>query len=222
MNKYNDARLNMFDAVISYCNNNTDSIVAVPAFQTAFTDFETLVGQIHDTVKLQANVITGITASKQQLRIALCQQVADLAATVSAFAINTNDLELKDQVAFSFWELRRLTAEMLVPTCSNIYDVINTNIKALKTYGITTDTLTDLQTAMDDYQEVLSSPRNAVSQRAVHSGTLNNLFKQAIGILKSQMDKVAIQFKSSDEDFYTTYKKNRAIVGPGVAKAVSS
>ncbi len=192
MNKVNDSRLAMYDAVIAYCNNNTDAVATVPAFQNALTDFQTLVEQIHDTVKLQSNVITGVTAERQQLRIALCQQAADLAAIVSAFAISTNDLELKDQVAFSFRELRRLTAEMLVPRCSNMYDAINANIKALKTYGITTDSLTDFQTAMDDYEAVVSSPRNAVSQRVAHSNALTVLFKQANGILRTQMDKVAI------------------------------
>jgi len=110
---------------------------------------------------------------------------------------------------------------MLVPTCSNMYDAINTNIKALKTYGITTDTLAEFQTAMDDYEEKIASPRNAVSQRAAHRSTLTILFLQANGILRSQMDKVAIQFQTSDEDFYVAYKTNRAIVGPSAPTPVA-
>jgi hypothetical protein len=82
--------------------------------------------------------------------------------------------------------------------------------------------LSDLQTAIDDYQQKLTSPRNAVTQRAARGAALNNLFKQANDILRSQLDKVAVQFKSSAEDFFVVYKKNRAIVGTNVGKAVAS
>jgi hypothetical protein len=75
---------------------------------------------------------------------------------------------------------------------------------------------------MDDYEEKIASPRNAVNQRKAHRGTLNILFRQANGILRGQMDKVAIQFKTLDEPFYTAYKTNRAVVSAAVAKAVAN
>jgi len=222
MNKVNVSRLTMYDTVIAYCNNNADTVATVPAFQTAFTAFETTVGDIHDTVQLEANIISGITTDKSQLKATLCQQAADNCAVIFAYASTTNNNELKEQVSFSFWDLKRLTDEMLIPTCSNIYNGLNDNSKALKTFGITAGNISDLQTAIDDYQAILVSPRNAVTQRSAHGTALGNLFKQANDILKSQLDKVAVQFKSTAETFFVAYKKNRAVVGPGVAKAVAN
>ena len=222
MNKQNESKLNMYDAVIAYCNNNSDTVATLPAFQTAFSAFETTVGEIHNTVQLEAGIISGIAADKNQLRIALCQQASDLCAVIFAFASSTNNNEIKEQVNYSFSELKRITAEMLVPVCSNIYDVLNANIKALKAYGITADNLSDFQTAMDSYEEKISSPRNAVSQRAAYGATLRNLFKQANGTLRDQLDKMAVQFKTSAEDFFIAYKRNRAIIRPGAPKAAGN
>ncbi len=217
MNKQKESILNMYDALITFCNNNADTVATVPAFETAFTAFETTVGEIHDTVQMQVSIISGITDAKNLLRKSLCEQAADLCAIIFAFASSTNDVELKAQGNFSISDFKRLSDEMLVPACSNIYNTVNDNIKSLKTYGVTADALTDFQTAIDDYKEKLSSPRNAVTQRAAHSTALNNLFVQANDILKSQMDKVAFQFKATAEGFYVAYKNNRNIVSPGTS-----
>ncbi len=111
---------------------------------------------------------------------------------------------------------------MLIPACSNIYNALNDNSKVLKTFGITAGNISDLQTAIDDYQAILVSPRNAITQRSAHGAAISNLFKQANDILKNQLDKMAVQFKTTAETFFVAYKKNRAIVGPGAVKAVSN
>ena len=92
----------------------------------------------------------------------------------------------------------------------------------LKAYGITADNISDFQTAIDITRKKLSSPRNAISQRSAYGATISNLFKQANGILKNQLDKMAVQFKTTAENFFIAYKRNRAIVGPGAVKAAGN
>jgi hypothetical protein len=222
MNKVNVSRLTMYDAVVAFCNNNADTVATVPAFQTALTNFETTVSEIHDTVQMEANIISGIATDKSQLKANLCQQASDLCSIIFAYASTTSNNQLKEQVSFSFWDLKRLTDEMLIPTCSNIYNALNDNIKALKTFGITANNVSDLQSAIDDYQAVLVSPRNAITQRSAHSAVISNLFKQANDILKNQLDKMVVQFKTTAETFFVAYKKNRAIVSRGAVKAVAN
>jgi len=217
MTKKLESRLNMYDAVITYCTGNAATVASVAAFQTAFTAFQTTVGQIHDTAQMEVAIISGITTDKSQLRVALCEQATYLSAIVFAFASGTNNNQLKEQASLSLSEFKRLTDEMLVPTCANIHDALNTNITALASYGITAATVTGFQTAIDNYQAKIATPRNAINQRAAHSADLDNLFKQANSILKNQMDKVAFQFKITAESFYNAYKNNRNIVNPGTS-----
>jgi len=183
MNKLNESKLNMYDAVISYCNNNTATVASLPAFQTAFTALQTIVGQIRNTVQMEAGIISGIAMDKSQLRVTLCGLAADICAIIFGFASTTNNNELKEKVNFSMTELKRLSDEMLVPTCSNIHDVLNANVAALANYGITAEVASNFQTAMDVYQAKIASPRNAISQRSGYKATLDNLFAQANIIL---------------------------------------
>lgn len=215
MNKIKEARLNMYDAVITYCSNNTPIVNTVSAFQTALTDFQATVDNIYSTAQLEVDVITGITADKAQLRETLCQQAADLGSVVFAFASSSDNNELKQKANFTVSDLRRLKDGLLSLTCTNIRDAAKANLPALATFDITPATLNDFSTVIDNYDNKISSPRVAVSQRSAYSKTLTNLFKQADSILKSQMDKVAVRFKAANEEFYNAYKNNRIIIDPG-------
>jgi hypothetical protein len=215
MDRKQEARLNMFDAVTSFCTTNATSVASVAAFQTAFTSFQTVVAQIHDTAQMEAAIISGIAADKSQLRLALCEQAISLSAALYAFASAANNNQLKNQASVSPTEFKRFNDERLVPTCANVYDALNANIAGLAPYGITAAMVTNFQNAMDVYQAKIASPRNAVSMRSAHLATLDTLFKLANAILKDQMDKMALQVKTTDGAFYVAYKSNRSIVDPG-------
>jgi hypothetical protein len=215
MTKTNLSRLNMYNAVIAYCNSNSTTVATVPSFQTALTALVTIVNQIHDTLQMQDNVITGITTDKRAMRAALCKQASNLGGVITAFATTTNNNELKEQVNFPVSELNRLKDEVLIARCSNIYDALNANVSALANSGVTAATVTAFETAIDAYNAKIATPRNAVSLRSAHAKSLTELFREANGILKMQMDKLAIQFIPTAGSFYTAYKNNRAIVGPG-------
>lgn len=215
MNRRQESRLSMFDAMISFCTTNATTIATVAAFQTAFTAFQAAVTQIHNTAQMEAAIISGVAADKSQVRLALCEQATTLSAALFAFASATNNNQLKNQASVSPSEFKRFNDEKLVPTCANIHDALNANIAALEPYGVTAAMVTNFQTAIDVYQSKIASPRNAVSQRAAHLVTLENLFKLATTILKTQMDKMALQIKATDAPFYVAYKSNRSIVDPG-------
>jgi len=215
MDRKQESRLNMFDAVTSFCTTNATTVASVAAFQTAFTAFQTVVGQIHETAQMEAAIISGITADKSQLRLALCEQATNLSAALFAFASATNNNQIKNQASVSPTEFKRFNDEKLVPTCANVRDALNANITALAPYGVTAAMVTNFQSAMDAYQSKIASPRNAVSQRSAHIVTLDSLFKQASVILNDQMDKMALQVKATDTAFYVAYKSNRSIVNPG-------
>ena len=217
MNKVKEARLNMFDAVIAYCNNNAATVASIPAFQSAFTNFQNAVSGIHLTAQQEADVIIGITADKAQLRLNLCKQTAELAAVVFAFASSSSNNELKEKVNFSFSNLKRLKDKSLIAACTNIRDSAQANLAGLAPYGVTATSITDFQNAIDAYAAKTSSPRNAVSQRSYYKQSLNDLFSQASNILRTQLDKMIVQFKATNESFYQVYKNNRMIVEPATS-----
>jgi len=177
MDKTKEARLSMYDAVIAYCNNNPAPVASIPAFQSAFTDFQTAVSGIHTTAHLQADVITGIAADKKQMRIGLCQQAVGLCDVIFALASATGNNELKGKADFSLSDLKRLKGESLVSVCTNIFEAANANLAGLATYGITPGNITDFQNATSAYAAKITSPRNAVSQRASYAKNAQQFFR---------------------------------------------
>jgi Carboxypeptidase regulatory-like domain len=215
MKKRLESKLNMYDAVITFCNNNALVAATVPAFQNALTDFIAKVDVIRETTQMAADAIKGVTEDKAKLKKGLCSQGTTIAAAVFAYAISEGDNTLMEKVRYTKSKLSRQKSEMLGPVCSNIYDAANANVPALVGYGITPATLTGFKTDIDNYIACVPTPRNAVSQRSVFNDALKQLFKEADHILKPVMDKTALQFKKPNPDFYANYLKNRMIVDAG-------
>jgi hypothetical protein len=217
MTSRQEAKLNMYNAVVTYCQANNAIVASVPAFQTAFNDFQDIFSSILETAQLESQNITGVAMDKTQLRTTVVESTINVAAAVYAYAISTNNNTLKERVNYSLTELSHLKDELLGPTCMDISQAANDNIANLAPYNITAAVLTDLNANIGQYMLSVSGPRNAVTQRATYKTTIKNLFKDGDNILKNQMDKIALQFKTTNLEFYTTYFNNRIILDAGTS-----
>ncbi len=212
MTSRNEAKLGMYNAVLTHIEANGTITATVPAFETAADALRAVYNNIIDASQQESLAIGGITTDKSQARIALCQEAANIAAAVFAFAAAASNNTLKEQVNYPVSKLLLTKDELLIPACNNIHDLANTNAALLIPYGVTATRLTAFETILENYQELIPSPRNAVTSKAAVRTSLTNLFKQADTLLKTQLDKIALQFKTSNEEFYNTYKQNRIIL----------
>lgn len=212
MNSSQEAKLNMYHAVISHSDANPLITATVPAFDAMMAALKIKVDSIDSTVQQEALVISGVAADKKFLREILAQQAYKLAAAVFAYASSINNHTLKEEVDFSTTELLRHKDDELAPTCRNIHDAANANLAALAGYGITAPVLASFDGLIDQYAAVVPAPRNAAALRKTYAETLKTLFKDADNMLKNMLDKVAVQFIAGNLEFYNTYKNNRIII----------
>ncbi len=212
MTSRNEAKLGMYNAVLTHIEANGTITATVPAFETAAASLRTIYNNIIEAAQQEEQAIKGITLDKSAARIALCQEAANIAAAVFAFAAAASNNTLKEQVNYPVSKLLLTKDELLIPACNNIHDLANTNVAVLTPYGVTGARLTSFNVLISDYQEVIPTPRNAATSKAAVRTSLTNLFKQADEIFKTQLDKIAMQFKTSNIDFYNTYKQNRIIL----------
>lgn len=214
MNAYQEAKTNMYRAVELLCDNNAAIVALVVAFQTAFTNFKGKIAQIISTTQNKDVVLTGIAADKTVSKLALCRTAADVAAIIYAFATATANNTLKQEVNYSFDDLKKTRDDQLAPRCQNIHDRGFENRADLTDYGITTATLTGLQNAINAYAAETPKPRAAVSHRKTLNANLKQLFKEADEILVEQMDKLVVAFKPAHPEFVAEYEANRIIIDP--------
>lgn len=205
----------MFRATQKHCNDNPAIVATIKAFQTAAGTFNNTIASIIATARQEDLVTKGITIDKAEARKTLCRLAADIAAPIVAYAAATKNNKLLNEVNYTHSDFIRTKDEQLAPRCQNIYHAAKANEAALIDYGITTTTTDTLLATINNYQAKVPDPRNATAQKSTIRANLKNLIKEADQILKLQMDKTVLSFKTSNPDFVKTYKANRIIVDPG-------
>ena len=214
MDSVQKAKLDMYNAVVSYCNQNISLIHSLPALQTSFTSFSAVVSSITSTTQQKVRLLSGISAGKTKSRKALCLQAATLAFKVYAYADAVGNDPLKGEVKFSVSDLQRLKDVELPAACKNILKAAVDNLVALAGYNVTAATNTSFSNNIAAYEAIEPHPRNAVTQRATYNAALGKLIKTADNLLKSQMDKIMADYIVANPGFYSTYVRNRVIVDP--------
>lgn len=214
MTSRQEAKLNMYRTVQLHCNNNSAITVLNAAFTTAFTAFNAKVSSIISTATSESQVITGVAIDKTVLKKNLCQSAADMAALVYAFASSTNNNTLKQEVNYAYTDFFRLKDDLVAPTAQNIHNAATANLAALAPFGITAAMLSALQTTITNYSTSVPTPRNAKAIKATFTQNIKQLIKETDDILKNQLDKLSVSFKTARPDFYSTYLNARIIIDP--------
>ena len=135
MRLLDDSKLDMYYAVISYCDKNREAMSSLPALQTTFETFRNTVSDITFAAQQKEVIISGITADKHKMRKYLVEQSADLANKLFAYATFSGNNDLKQQVNFSVSRLSKLKDEELFNVCTNFSTVADTYLSLLMITG---------------------------------------------------------------------------------------
>lgn len=218
MNDRQNAKLSMYNVVVSVMDDNTAKVATVPALVTVAASFKTTAEAISNTAEQQATITTGITPDKNDTRETLRSTTVNLAGILYAYANSVNDIVLKERSKITYSMLRVLKDDELAERAQTIHDDANTNIASLPPFGITAAVLTSYQTLIDTYSAKSPAPRAAQSQQVALTEQLKTLFRQADSTLKESMDKIMLNFKTTDPQFFNTYTAAREIIDAGSSK----
>lgn len=213
MNALQEATLNMQRAVEQHLDANTTIIAAVPAFVTAFNKVKGFNAQIADAAGAQETPRTGIAKDKGTSKSTLAETVLIVAKPTRAFAVDTDNNQLREEVNYTFNKLMRLRDDQIAPRCQVIHDLAATNLAALAPYGITPEKLENLQNKIDSYLAETPKPRTARADRSIKTANLTELFRESKKALK-QMDDLIDNFAADHPEFVATYKNLREIDKP--------
>jgi hypothetical protein len=212
MTSKQEAKLNMYNAVLAFCNQFQTTVDTIPAFTTAVDNLIAKKDQIDNTAQQEAIIITGITINKANLKKTMVVSATNIASAGFAYATSVNNAVLKEKFKFTSTDFQRYKDDELPLVVQNIHDNANSVAAQLVAFGITAPMLTAFQNEITNYTNAVPSPRNAAAQRKALRALLVTYFKEADLTLKDQMDKLALQFKTSDPEFYNAYRNNRIII----------
>ena len=214
MNKKEEAALTMFRAVEMHCDNNPAIVGSLVAFQASLDAFKAKIALLISTEQLVSAPIAGVSIDKYVSKGTLCQFAGNVASFVYAFASVTGNNTLREQVNFRANALNKQRDDQLSPLCQNIHDLGAANLGEVKNYGLTTEALNTLQTAITTFSAATPKPRTAQTEKKVQRANLAVTVRDATLILRHQMDRMVIAFKAANPDFVNQYFANRIIIDP--------
>lgn len=211
MNYRQENTLTMFNTVVAVCDQNSAVIATIPALDTAYTTFKTQCGFINDVSLEQLLQIKGETVEKAKLKNALALRASIVSRVVRAYAISINDSVLRNEVDYTESVLAKQRDITIQLNAQIIFDRANTHLVALASFGITAGVMTDLTTAISDYQAHLSSPTVARDKRAGATTELDEKIGMANDILRFQMDDTMQILRLPEAKFFRLYTNARKI-----------
>ena len=221
MEAQKEAKMNMYHSVIDLCEDNLVVVALVPAFETSYNSFKTTVSAIEsgmDTLEAQTG---GYAMSKKTAKRNLGTMGSGIAGMVYAYASVIADETLQEAMRIPFTKIGKALDDEVVSICNNIYSTANGLIASLADYGVTAPLLATFQTAISDYASKAPKPKQSKNNKKMMREQLNELFKDADGLLETQMDKLAVIFLSNgNAEFEGQYRAARVIVDPGTYSTV--
>ena len=79
-------------------------------------------------------------------------------------------------------------------------------------YGVSTADLTNLKKKIDAFQALQPNPRRAKASVSSATKELKKVIKEVDTLLAKKLDKLIVQFRDSERDFYNEYVSARKIV----------
>lgn len=204
----------MVKGIIQLCDEYPAVVALVVAFQTALNALKAKVLEIEETALLGSLSIAGITDEKKSFKEIVCQLTIDIAGMIYAYAVETANSTLKQEVKLTLSSLKRKSDTELALICQSIHDRALEFKAQLNDYGVTNDMTTALQTAITDYAAASPKPRTAIGKRKTRKEMLKQQFKDLDEILKERMDNLMGKFRTSNAEFYESYFNLREVPDP--------
>ncbi len=214
LNSRQETVLNMMDLIQSFLDDRTDIVVLNLGFKNAFDELKPIITNIKTAAQVSSAVTSGITQGKNTSKEDLSQTASRIAGQMFAYAAKTGNVELKAAADFSASDLLRLKDGELAIRCQEIHDQAVAKKDVLADYGVTAAKLADLQTAINEYAQKVTKPRDAITNRKVVKANIKTMFTQANAVFTEQLDRLINDYADTHPDFVADYKAKRKIVDP--------
>ena len=216
MNGNQEDKLGMYYSVETACDKHSAVWQTLPAFITAFGEFQTHVAAISDAAESQETGVTGASRSKNIVQKAVADEAYPIGTAVQTWATITGDNQLAKRVYKSMSDFNYYLRDTEVEIHARlVHTEATAHLAALADYGVTQARLDELDAAIDAYHALLVAPRTAITDRKAATAALKALFKQADTVLKTRMDKLVPILAKDHPAFVADYENARIIVDSG-------
>lgn len=219
MRKKIENRLNMYQSVISVCNDHVSVWEGIPGFVEAFTAFKNTYETVNVTAQQQASKTVGVSAGKYGKLNTLIDSIIVVHGTLKLHGTVINDTSLIARNKLNASLLKSLSMQQLLIHLDTLIVDINNHGTFLGVYGVDEATLDATLGAIDEARNVMNSPRKAIIERKLQTKMLEQFVKEMDDLLKTNLDTLVRVHKKSNPTFFDLYWNARVIIDSGVKKS---
>lgn len=215
MNTKQTNQVTMLKTVDSVLDDHNSVWTGMAQMQTAVTGYKAKLISIDRTAQLQETP-SGAGDEKEDAREALEDDLFLMCEALAVLAHTTNDLELLALAAVRRSDLDKFDDEELSNRAATVLTEGNARKTALAGLNVTQANLDELTQALQRFNTTKTNPREATAARKAQTGSLASLIREAIAILRNQIDRMMNLFSRTNPDFVAEYRAARVIIDRGV------
>jgi hypothetical protein len=211
MNKRNDKALEMFKRLAAYKKKNKDALSLLVALNVLFENLDAQILLIDGLrISQKATTTTGSTNQKKEYKILSIQLASEIISGLKGLAQATGNKTLAADINYSATELKPMGDAELKVILEVVYNNVLKYATEMATYGITTQKIADLRSAIDDFGGSIGIPKEGIRSKKTITEQLDDEVAEAMEIV-SQIDLVMGTIRYSNTVLFQEYEKNRQI-----------
>jgi hypothetical protein len=214
-----ESRRTMYQSATDYLEPNSEITKDLPEFVTNFNNFKITTTEINRISGVQNFDKTGLAKEKSQLQNVLILLVRENSLKLTSYANLNNNIPMFKEVKFTRSKLTQASDTLLRDYAQMVYDKAQENLANLSVYGITQETQSVLQNAINAYSISLARPRLGQNEISQATKQLVELFKNA-DILLGKIDSAINVVVSSHPTFYNGYTNVRKVIKTGTGTLI--
>ncbi|RKS02924.1 carboxypeptidase-like regulatory domain-containing protein [Flavobacterium sp. 102] len=215
MNQLQERKRSMYYVVEDFLATVPAAIIAsMPEFEAKLVTFTKSVADIRQLSESQTTNRVGYRIVKDDLKLALTRKAIDVATRIKAYAINIDDVVLREEMYQRISNLIKKPDTICADICQYIHGKGSSLLANLSDYGVDNVMLDSLDDSISEYTSYIPKPRAGIVERKQATSEMSQLFASCDVVLK-KMDALVNMLQFSDLEFYSTYYSSRKIIRPG-------
>ncbi len=211
MTKNQNEALKMFELVSDFLDESPSTLLdGLPGFQECKTKFKSNKTKLRTQHELQTRNIVGFAVEKKEIRKHATDIAVDISNRIEAFALNTNNIELKTDMYYTNSSLSRMNENECISNLNNIHNRASSLLSELGIYGVNQLNLTEFKNSIDLFSEYASKTQSEINISKLATAEIRFLFSANMQLL-TIMDVLVNMAKTEHPEFVKGYFESRNI-----------
>jgi hypothetical protein len=188
----------------------------LPALAKAILNLQGNISEIERLQMQQSSDLTGATKDKDKLHDQLSETALSIAGAIFAHATDIGNIGLKTKVDFTASDFDNCSQSDFISHCSNVLTEARSLDGQLLEHGIVSERVAEFSDLIEQFKTIVTKPRELVVNRTTITDDIAQVFKNTDALLKEKLDKLMLQYKQSNPDFFQSYQNARSIIDHGL------